>query len=189
MKTVYAPIEYDKQHEVRRVTARYLGLAESLFRIELPPITIRFDLTGRSAGMYCVQKGQRSIRYNPYLFAKYFEDNLATTVPHEVAHYIADMIHGFRHIRPHGPEWKEIMRALGAEPRATARYDLSGTPVRRQRRFSYRCHCGIHKLSATRHYRIYRRGASYICNRCKAELVCQESIRVTLLPFSDTWHD
>lgn len=179
LKPLIEPITSRQQQLVRDATSHYLTLAERIFRIELAPIAVEFDLAGRSAGMYRKQRGQCSIRYNAYLFAKYFDDNLTTTVPHEVAHYAADVLHGFHRIRPHGAEWQEIMRALGAEPRATARYDLDGIPVRRQQRFGYRCICSTHLLSATRHYRIVRRNASYLCRRCGTELVHLEGVSST----------
>jgi len=62
--------------------------------------------------MYRANKNHRVIRYNPYIFAKSFEDNLGLTVPREVAHYVTDMMFG--HSRPHGKEWHEVMRAFGA---------------------------------------------------------------------------
>ncbi|HFC53981.1 MAG TPA: metallopeptidase (SprT family) [Gammaproteobacteria bacterium] len=174
VKRYIQPITPDQRRVVCETTSRYLELAGELFHIELAPILVEFDLEGRSAGMYRNRYGRRTIRYNAYLFAKYFADNLATTVPHEVAHYAADVLYGAHRIKPHGVEWQGIMRALGAEPRATGRYDLEGVPVRRQRRFGYRCRCGTHWLSATRHNRVLRRNGSYLCRRCGAELVHQE---------------
>lgn len=120
--------------------------------------------------MYRVRNGERVIRYNPFIFAKYFNDNLAQTVPHEVAHYIADMVYGFRNIRPHGQEWKEIMRFFGADTRATSQYDLDGVPMRKFRQFHYQCRCRQHTLTSRRHNRIERNQALYFCNRCGGRL-------------------
>jgi SprT protein len=142
-----------------------------MFQFSLETVAVTFDLAGSAAGMYRVCRGERVIRYNPYIFAKYFENNLAVTVPHEVAHYVTDRLYGLRNIRPHGVEWKTIMRSLGAEPRVTARYDLTGVPVRRQRRFSYRCECSTHQLSSCRHNRIQRGQSSYLCRRCGSAIV------------------
>ena len=125
------PIDAGQQQAVRLATESCLRRAGGLCRRDFASIPVSFDLTGRSAGMYRVRNGRRSIRYNAYLFAKYFEDNLAVTVPHEVAHYVTDMLHGLHRVRPHGMEWQAVMRSLGVEPRACADYDLSGVPVRR----------------------------------------------------------
>ncbi len=165
------PIGHEQQQQVRDATSSCLSRAETIFKLKLEPIAIIFDLTGYSAGMYRIQRGKRTIRYNAYLFAKYFDDNLATTVPHEVAHYTADMLYGFQRIQPHGKEWQEIMCALGAEPRATGQYDLTGIPVRRQQRFSYRCRCKTHQLTASRHNKIRHKKTVYLCNHCREELV------------------
>jgi len=137
-----------------------------MFQFSPASVAVTFDLTGSAAGMYRVHGAERVIRYNPYIFAKYFANNLAVTVPHEVAHYVTDRLYGLRNIRPHGVEWKTVMRSLGADPCVTASYDLSGVPVRRQRRFSYRCECSTHQLSSCRHNKIQRGQSSYLCRRC-----------------------
>jgi SprT protein len=63
------------------------------------------------------------------------------------------------------------MQALGASPRATGRYDLSGLPLRRQRRFTYRCGCQTHQLSTVRHNRVQRGEAIYLCRQCRAAMI------------------
>lgn len=155
---------------MREHTADRIRQAAVHFGQDFAEIPVLFDLRGRSAGMYQVKNGQRMIRYNPVIFSRYFEDNLVQTVPHEVAHYVADMLHGFRNIRPHGREWKEIMRFFGADTRATGQYDLQGLPLRRQRRFRYQCSCQQHDLTTRRHNRVNRRQAQYYCRRCGERL-------------------
>ena len=171
---IIKPICKQQKAQVRDATLACLHRAGDLYQVEFETVPVSFDLTGRAAGMYQSGRGQRVIRYNPYLFAKYFDNNLGVTVPHEVAHYITDRLYGLRNIRPHGAEWQAVMRALGAEPRATARYDLEGIPVRRQRRFSYRCDCNTHQLSTARHNRIRRGQATYYCRGCGAALAATE---------------
>ena len=148
-----------------------LRRAEGMFRLGHRPIPVLFDLRGRAAGMYRVVRREAVIRYNPYIFARYFEHGLHTTVPHEVAHYITDRLYGLAHVRPHGREWRGVMQALGAEPRATTRFDLSGIPLRRQRRFAYRCDCTTYQLSTCRHNRIATGTVRYHCRSCGGELV------------------
>ena len=165
------PIDAERQLAVRRETDSCLQRAGVICRREFTPVPVTFDLRGRSAGMYRVRHGRRSIRYNPWIFAKYFEENLAVTVPHEVAHYVTDMLYGWHRVRPHGVEWQTVMRALGVEPRACGDYDLSGVPVRRQRRFTYACGCTTHRLTTQRHNKIHRGTAGYRCRHCGAPLV------------------
>jgi len=165
------PIDQSQQHQVVATTRETIQRAERLFECEFQIPFISFDLSGRAAGMYRVRRRRQEIRYNPYIFGKYFSDNLANTVPHEVAHYLADELFGARNIRPHGTEWQAIMCKLGAEPAVTCRYDLSGIPQRRQRRFDYSCSCSTYAISTVRHNRVQRGKGSYLCRQCRQPLV------------------
>ena len=166
-----APITDLQQDQVVSATRCCIQRAGKLFgqEFELPAVT--FDLQGRAAGMYRVRQTRRQIRYNPYIFGKYFTDNLANTVPHEVAHYLTDVLYGLGNVRPHGREWQAVMRVLDAEPTVTCHYDLTGVPLRRQRRFSYRCACSSHAVSAVRHNRVRRGLGRYVCRQCRTPLV------------------
>ncbi len=165
------PIEGPQMQRVLQETEACLQRARGIFGLQKSVVPVFFDLRGRAAGQYRVSRGKPRIRYNPWIFARYFTDSIANTVPHEVAHYVTDRLYGLRNVRPHGAEWQQVMRLLGAEPRATARYDLSGIPVRRQRRFDYRCGCSAHSISSSRHNRILRGEAVYLCRRCHGPLV------------------
>jgi SprT protein len=132
---------------------------------------VLFDLKGSSAGMFKVHGRRRWIRYNPWIFAKHFEENLADTVPHEVAHYVVHEVFGGRRVKPHGREWRLLMKAFGANPRATFDLDLEGVPQRRQRTHPYRCECRGHQVSTTRHNRVMRGTGRYLCRHCDGELV------------------
>ena len=167
------PINRTQQQQVVRATEHFIGVAGELLDRSFPIIPVHFNLRGRAAGMYRVRGSEREIRYNPYLFAKYFDDNLTNTVPHEVAHYIIDCCYGLRRVRPHGREWQQLMLKLGAEPEVTCRYDLSGVPQRRQQRFEYRCECRSHQLTTIRHNKVQRGNASYLCKVCRQPLAWQ----------------
>ena len=168
--TTVKPLSEPQRAAVIRATLACLARAEGLYRRSFPAIPVHFDLRGRAAGMYRVQRGARTIRYNPHIFAKFFSESLVETVPHEVAHYVTDVLHGLVNVRPHGREWREVARALGATPRATGRYDLTGIPLRRESVFDYRCTCMEHRLGVRRHRRIQNGTAVYLCRRCGALL-------------------
>ncbi len=51
--------------------------ADDLFNQSFELIPVSFDLMGRAAGMYRVRNGQRVIRYNPWLFARYYSGSPA----------------------------------------------------------------------------------------------------------------
>jgi len=164
------PINDTQQQRVIERTRSYITQAREIYERNFDFVPIAFDLVGRAAGMYKVRKKDRLIRYNPYIFAKFFDDNLATTVPHEVAHYITDQIYGMRHIRPHGIEWRYVMHRFGSDDKVTCDYDLTGIPVRTQRQHQYRCACGPHMLSSHRHNKVKRGQTQYFCRKCKQVL-------------------
>jgi SprT protein len=164
------PLDKIQQQVVRIATYEYIDTARQIYNIEASDIPVNFDLKGRAAGMYRVSNNKREIRYNPHLFSKYYEDNISTTIPHEVAHYITDVLFGLIHIRPHGREWKAVMQDLGATPQVTSNYDLTGIPTRKLKSYSYQCGCTTHQLSATRHNKVSRHISRYHCKRCGTQL-------------------
>jgi len=165
------PLDAAQQQRVMRATRDCIERSGRLFAREFYVPRISFDLSGRAAGMFRVRHGQREIRYNPYIFAKYFDDNVRHTVPHEVAHLLVAELYGLRGLRPHGVEWRAVMQRLGAEPTVTCRYDLQGIPQRRQRRFSYACACKLHSITAVRHNRVQGGAGKYLCRQCRQPLV------------------
>ena len=172
------PIDVCHRRLVRTETREYIGHASLIYNYEFAEIPVCFDLKGRAAGMYRVHNTDRVIRYNPFIFAKYFADNVTTTVPHEVAHYVVDILYGANRVKPHGPEWREVMLSLGVEPRVTGNYDLSDIPVRRQQRHSYQCACTLHQISTVRHNKILRGKAHYYCRSCKSPLISVETEKI-----------
>ena len=175
---IIPPLSTEQQQQVIEQTHIYIEQAVDLFKLKNKAVEINFNLKGRSAGMYCVSRQstwhftqiKRQIRYNSFIFSKYYDDNFNTTIPHEVAHYIRDILYGLKNIKPHGKEWKTIMQAFGANAAVTADYDLSGIPLRKQSLFSYHCRCREHQLSAIRHNKIKKRNYRYYCNICKQAL-------------------
>ncbi len=164
------PITLQQRQQVIGRVADLLYQCQHHFRRAFKPVDVRFDLRGRSSGMYVLKYKQRYLRFNPFIFAKYFDDSLATTVPHEVAHYVSDILFGIKNIRPHGKEWQAIMHKLGVEPKVTGNYDLSGIPVKQQRRFAYVCGCMMHQLTTIRHNKISTGKTHYFCQKCDGQL-------------------
>lgn len=172
------PITSDQQQKVIERVSELLQQCGQHFNKSFKPVEIRFDLRGRTSGMYVVKNHQQYLRFNPFIFSKFFEDSLENTVPHEAAHYVAHVLFGIKNIRPHGKEWKSIMRMLGAEPRVTGDYDLSGISVKKQRRFDYDCDCMSHQLTTIRHNKVLQQKAYYICRKCGKTLLPQPSIKL-----------
>ncbi len=164
------PISPDQQKLVVDETLKYLQMASHIFHQPFKPITILFNLRGLASGMFCLTKDSALIRYNPYIFAKYFDYCLANTVPHEVAHYVIHNLYGLKAARPHGKEWKELMLRFGATPARTYSLNLDGIPIRRQKRYPYRCNCSDHLISSIRHNKVVSGQARYFCRLCKGPL-------------------
>lgn len=164
------PIGSAGQQRVIAETSRYISMAEERYGRQFPAIPVYFDLSGASAGMFRIKEKSSWIRYNPWLFAKYFDDNFSSTVPHEVAHYIVHCLYGLHRVRPHGLEWRSVMSEFGADARVTGDFDLTGIPTRQHRRFRYHCGCREHQISTRRHNAVLRGRARYACLLCKGEL-------------------
>jgi SprT protein len=168
---VVEPIGKPGQRQVLAATEEFICRAEQLFERRFDRIPVLFDLPGRAAGMFKVMGRRRVIRYNPWIFGKYFEENLRDTVPHEVAHFIVHETCGRRVVKPHGRQWQALMAEFGADPGVTFDLDLEGIPQRRQRTHPYRCECRVHQVSTTRHNRVLKGAGRYHCRYCQGSLV------------------
>lgn len=165
------PIGRDLRQQVLEKTEWYIASAEEVLERRFDRIPVLFDLKGTTAGMFRAYGREREIRYNPWIFAKYWEVNVEGTVPHEVAHYIVHEVYGPGRVRPHGQEWQALMHYFGADPEVTFKLDLDDIPQRRQRTHPYRCGCRDHEVSTTRHNRMLRGQGQYLCRYCNGRLV------------------
>tara|TARA_R110000823_G_scaffold291009_5_gene409339 strand:+ start:16806 stop:17324 length:519 start_codon:yes stop_codon:yes gene_type:complete len=168
---VVEPIGEGQRLQVLERTEECLQWGEALFGRRFRRIPVLFDLSGTTAGMFKRHGRRCQIRYNPWIFGKYFHENLRDTVPHEVAHYLVHAVYGDRGIKPHGAEWRALMHNFGADPGVTFNLDLRDIPQRRQRTHPYRCGCQEHELSSTRHNRVQRGRGRYQCVKCAGVLV------------------
>lgn len=169
--SVIEPIGQQQRQEVVEATEDFICRAEGFYQRQFDRIPVLFDLRGRAAGMFKVVGKKRCIRYNPWIFAKYYEENLTDTVPHEVAHFIVHEVYGDRGVRPHGQQWRTLMAGFGASDEVTFKLDLSDIPQRVQRTHPYRCDCRTHQVSSTRHNRVLKGVGRYHCRYCDGQLV------------------
>jgi SprT protein len=168
---VVQPIGKAEQSQVRQATEYYIRRAEELFDRRIDRVPVQFDLKGRTAGMFKYIGERRLIRYNPWIFGKYFEENLRDTVPHEVAHFVVHEVYPRRGVKPHGAQWQDLMGQFGADPEVTFDLDLEGIPQRSQKTYRYHCGCQVHEVSTTRHNRVQKRRVNYHCVTCDGCLV------------------
>jgi len=158
-----------KQLVVSR-TSQFIAEANKQLKLELEDIPVKFDLKGKSSGMFVVKNKQICIRYNEMIFSAYFEDALINTVAHEVAHYVVFSVWGLKSAKPHGREWKQVMALLGVKAEVTSRYKVDHIPLHQQRRHDYSCACMTHQLSTTRHNKVQSKKAVYNCRKCRQPL-------------------
>ena len=144
----------------------YVALANASFATCLRAPGWDARLRGALAGKAHLQRGY--LQFNATLLRGNQEHFLVQTVGHEVAHLVVWALYGVR-VKPHGVEWKTVMRVFGLETRATHDYDVSG--LRRARSpFVYRCGCpGELYLGGLRHKRVAR-GVTYFCRRCHTRI-------------------
>ena len=167
-----SPLTADQRTAVIGRVAHDCTRAGKILSLTLVPPPVRFDLRGTAAGMFCVRGRDHWLRFNPWLFAQDFAVHGTDTVTHEVAHFaVHTLFLGKQRPKPHGPEWRGLMVALGANPSATFKGSIDGVPVRRQRRHAYRCLCQQHAVSTTRHNRIRTGKSEYRCRYCDGRLV------------------
>lgn len=134
------------------------------------PPTLRYFHRREEAGRAWLN--ENVIELNGVLLTQHADVMLHETLAHELAHLIVHQLH--RRARAHGREWQRVMRDwLGVEPERTHALDVSVIPVRRQRRFAYRCGCRTHELTTVRHNRALR-GQKYLCVRCGDRLLAAD---------------
>jgi SprT protein len=162
----------EQRWDVLKRVADCLARIHSLLPVHAQHPKVLFDLAGTAAGQYrrvsTTREGIHVLRFNPYLLARHFDESLHSTVPHEVAHYAVASIHQGKRL-PHGPEWRGIMKLLGADASVTHGFAVNEAETRRQRRWPYHCACREHALSTTRHQRALR-GTKYLCRACGGRL-------------------
>ena len=150
------------QHWLEKARPLLLGCGRTL-----PVVEVRCDLRGMTAGQVRrYHDGSLCIRYNLAMSRLQPLQFVEQTVPHEVAHVVAYLLHG-KSIRPHGREWRAIMAEFGfASAERCHDFQLpEQQQTRHQRRWRYACGCREHALSTTRHNRVAK-GVRYHCREC-----------------------
>ncbi|MGO2132432.1 MAG: SprT family zinc-dependent metalloprotease [Halomonas sp.] len=128
---------------------------------DLPCPRIWFDLRGKTAGQ--AHFGRGGLRFNPVLYDENRYAFLINIVPHEMAHWLVDHLEGSEKMRPHGHEWKTVMRELfGLAPDVTHCFDTGrASPAPH----IYACSCMRHTFTNRRHGLVLG-GKRYHCRSC-----------------------
>ena len=106
---------------VEAKVAECIATVERKYNVTFRKPVISYNVRGTTAGKAFYTRW--IVDFNPVLLAENVEEFLEDTVPHEVAHLATELIYPHAHRggfgtkrRPHGSEWKSIMRSLGADP-------------------------------------------------------------------------
>lgn len=148
-------------------------LAEAFFSRRFPRPEVSLRLRGQKAGVAHLQ--ENLLRFNGKLYQENQQHFLQQTVAHEVAHLIAHQMFGPR-IRPHGPEWQDIMRGVyGLVAERCHQYNVETTA---RTEYVYSCACPMDNVFpfTGRRHALAEKGRRYICKRCRSTLVfCHSS--------------
>ncbi|MEJ2669536.1 MAG: SprT-like domain-containing protein [Gammaproteobacteria bacterium] len=175
-----------------QATFRAIVKAEIFLNRTLPIPEIVYNLRGKTAGIFqyeCVSARRHStqpptlrIRFNPTLLATHRDVFLNEVVPHEVSHLAVHCYYQNQHyqnqhlshnaghkrrrvLRPHGPEWQDIMRNCFQLP-PKIYHDFPVTSARQHPHpFEYACACRKHYFTARRHKNRLH-GTQYLCRHC-----------------------
>jgi SprT protein len=134
---------------------------------------VNYNLRGRVAGKAfctfnnCGDVVESEVRLNAQLLIENQQSFIDRTVGHELAHIVAYQLYG-KEIKPHGREWKMVMKMFGQEPSRCHSFDVSNVSTRKTH--TYECGCRTFQLTSVRHNKIIKGKSSYTCNRCKGTL-------------------
>jgi SprT protein len=157
--------------QIRAKVQQCIKLAEDKFGITMPKVDVRFDLTGRAAGMAGMRYGHFYLRFNRTHMAlggKTWEHLLNDTVPHEVAHTVCQAFPKFG--RNHDAGWRRVCIALGGNGSRCYGENDAPEAVAQQRPWVYITTTG-HEVRVTKviHSKI-QQGAGYIMKGGKGKL-------------------
>jgi predicted SprT family Zn-dependent metalloprotease len=166
--------------QIRAKVQQCIRQAEQKFGITMPHVEVRFDLTGRAAGMAGMVRrfsgDQFYLRFNTKHMAlggKTFEHLLNDTVPHEVAHTVCQAFP--RMGKNHDAGWKRVCIALGGNGQRCYTEEDAPEAVAAQRPYVYITTTG-HECRVTKviHTKI-QRGTTYTMKGGKGKLTreCQ----------------
>jgi len=119
----------DQQEIIRQTTMKWYSLGIQLFPQQEKPVEITFDLTGKTSGKAWTGNNCSFFRieYNWQLAQENMDTFLSQTVPHEVAHIIANEF--FKEMWPdgvlHSCLWEFVMIKFGKVPNKHHHYDCS----------------------------------------------------------------
>jgi SprT protein len=165
-------MQYTVSQELQSLVSETVGscLLKFFTRKQISAINLqvsyRTDLK-KTAGLAYLRLNK--VEFSSQLLIENSESFLKSTVPHEVAHIITKILYP-RSKQNHGPEWKNVMMMLGAEPKTYHSYDISSC-VKEVVTYRYSCRCGeFHHLTKRRHNNA-QAGSEYLCKKTGSRII------------------
>lgn len=155
--------DLDLENKLIHYSHEWIEIANEKLGTSMVYPDILCNLRGCTAGM--AYSSLWKIRYNLGLARDNYQDFIEETVPHEVAHLVAD--HYFEKRCKHGKEWKQIMQLFGKEPTRCHNYDVEKHRVRRHKKYMYKCKCGDCQIGTKHHNIIMKSRGCVFCKKCK----------------------
>lgn len=100
-----------------------IEIAENYWEQKFKMPEIRYDVKNSYGGI--AHPSFNLIRFNLILLVEFTDQFLEDTVPHEFAHLVVPQVFKApegKRLMPHGREWIEVMRILGAPAKLTHTY-------------------------------------------------------------------
>jgi SprT protein len=145
-----------------------LTLGTSKLNVHISFEGVRFFNKSRTAG-YIVSFHGGMVYLNIDLFKRNREHFIKDTIPHEVAHLIADKINLDNHSMmegAHGKTWKMVMRKVyGLEPTRCHSLDTTGIG-KKVSKYRYICKCMKHTLGQPSHNKVQKGQKAFRCAKC-----------------------
>lgn len=156
-----------KIEAIRAKVAECIKLAESKYGVKMPAVDIRFDLTGRCAGVAGWKPngvGGRTyyLRFNVThmsLGGATWEHLLNDTVPHEVAHTVCQAFPQYG--KNHNSGWKSVCVAIGGNGKRCYSKEDAPEAIAHQRPFTYTTSLGQTVSVSVRIHNKIQRGTAY----------------------------
>jgi len=123
-----------------------------------------FSLRGTAAGI--AYSRINMVNFNPGIAEENLEHFLKQTVPHEVAHLVANYYYCMN--CGHNHKWKYIMRMVyGLEPKRCHNYDVKNHVVRKTYIYKYKCGCQNGVAVGPKHHKVLQsRPLAVRCKTC-----------------------
>lgn len=155
-------LEYDFQVEVFRCITNAFEKF-NITHIAPEDVIVRCDIRGKVAGQ-CRRRGSEyTLRFNMEALTKYYDEQVNSTLPHEVAHLVCM-------IRPelgknHDAGWQRVAIALGDVNAAERTHSMDLSAGKAKTEYEYNVNGNTVMLGPKRHARTQRGQVTYRHNR------------------------